>query len=590
MATITGTSGKDTLTGGPGDDDIYGLAGDDTLDGGLGHNVLIGGSGDDLYLVHSRNDYIYDSSGNDSAIVYVDFYKTNKYVENWTWAPGVQKLPYWIDALLPSSAPIDSGLLGAGKTFLFCFPTTAPAYFTADDAKGFQAFNAAQIAFAKQAFAYISSVIDVKFVETSDPTGANTIVMTDNQQTGSAGYAYYPWDDATASDVFLNYGGISVANLTPADGKYAALTMIHELGHALGLKHTFITADATGNTGEGPALPTAEDSTLWSVMSYNDYTASYHLKYSPFDLAALQYLYGPSTAVQTDTTFVLKSTATNMIWDGGGNDTIDGSAQTQAITLYLEPGYWGYIGQKSDLMSTAGQITVNFGTVIENAIGGSGNDVITGNAVNNTLSGGAGNDWLEGLGGNDTINGGAGVDTAAYVHAKSNYTVSVSGNAISVSDKLGTDGNDSLLNIERLQFTDVSVAYDISGIAGECYRLYQAAFDRTPDLTGLGYWIAQMDNGYALKSVAGNFVSSSEFQTLNGVNASDSVFITNIYKNVLHRTPDAGGLQFWLDSLGAGGQSRATVLVNFSESAENQAQVIGKITNGIDYAPYLLHI
>ncbi len=597
MPTINGTSGSDKLTGGTEDDIIFGNGGDDTLDGGLGNNFLYGGSGDDTYLIHSRNDYIYDSSGIDSGTIYVDFYKTNKDVENWAWANGVQKIPYWIDALLPGDAPAYSTLLGQGKTFSYCFATSAPAYLSAEDAKGFLAFNETQIAFAKQALAYISSVIDVHFQETANPDADNTINFMDNTQVGSAGYAYFPYDGPNGSDVFLNYTGNSSGNLTPADGKYSALTMIHELGHALGLKHPFLADDATGKAGDGPALPEAEDSTMWSVMSYNDRSANYHLVYSPLDIAALQYLYGPSKlptayevlhgdGLKSDSTIYLLNDLPNFIWDGGGNDTIDGSTQMQGIHLYLEPGYWGYIGSQSSLISAPGQITVNFGTVIENAIGGTGNDCITGNVADNKLTGGLGNDLIKGLGGNDVIDGGAGIDTAVFAHNKVDYTVSKLTGSYSVLDKQGTEGTDSLLSIERLQFADVSVALDIDGIAGQCYRLYQAAFDRLPDLAGLGYWMGEMDKGVSLTAVANNFLISAEFVKLYGASATDTAFLTSVYENVLHRAPDQAGLDYWLKELTAHTQTHSTVLISFSADTEYQAQIVGKISNGIDFIPY----
>jgi serralysin len=586
MAIINGTSGNDQLTGGPGDDTLYGYGGDDTLDGGAGHNLLYGGSGNDTYLIRSRNDYIYDSSGTDRGIIYVDFYKTTTDVENWSWAPGLQKLPYWIDALLPGDAPGYAGLLGSGKQFQYCFAKTAPSYFSAEDAKEFQAFNDAQIAFAKLAFAYISSVVDVTFVETTNPGGLNTIVLSNNAQVGSAGYAYFPFDGALGSDVFLNYKGTSSSNLNPQDGRYSALTMIHELGHALGLKHPFVVADATGNADEGPALPLAEDSTAWSVMSYNDSPNNYHLQYSPLDIAALQYLYGPSKTLKINTTFVLHNNSTNIIWDGGGVDTIDGSAQVQAINLYLEPGYWGFIGEKSALISGAGQITINFGTTIENAIGGSGNDNITGNDADNALFGGAGNDILKGMAGNDLLDGGSGIDLAVFSHNKIDYTVSKSGVGYTITDKLGVEGTDSLVNIERLQFYDVSVALDIDGAAGQCYRLYQAAFNRLPDLAGLGYWIGEMDKGQSLTSVANNFLIQQEFFALYGNSQTDTDYLTSLYQNVLHRAPDQPGLDYWLKELTDHTQTYSTVLISFSADTEYQAQIVGKISNGIDFIPY----
>ncbi|HJV80714.1 DUF4214 domain-containing protein [Noviherbaspirillum sp.] len=683
---LYGAGGDDTLQGGSGDDYLQGGAGNDTLDGGQGNDYLAGGSGNDTYLIRDRHTSLYDSGGTDSGVIYVDFYKTNPDVENWSWANGVQRLPYWIDDLLPGDAPGYQPLLEGGKTFYYCFPTSIPSQFSAEDQNGFTPFNEQQKTFARQALAYISTVVDLHFVETTDAGALNTIVFANNNQSSSSGYAYFPYDEAIGSDLFLD--NTTPGNLTPQDGQYAALTLIHELGHALGLKHTFSHLSADGSVGEGPYLPAAEESTQWSVMSYSDRPQDYHLRYSPFDIAALQYLYGPSTAVATNNVYTLQTGSTNMIWDGGGSDTIDGSAISQAITLYLEPGYWGYIGEKSSLISSAGQITVNFGSVIEDAKGGSGNDSITGNAVANHLWGGNGNDSMTGAGGNDILDGGAGSDTAIYNGVRANFTVARTTTGFTAVDRVGGEGSDSLLNVETIQFTNTSLslnsdpsiglsyagtasndiidgtggddilygndgndrinsyggndivdgglgidkvilpglssnytvsrtakglavvdnagsqvndtltsverlifsdaayAFDTDGNAGMVYRLYQAAFDRTPDLTGLGFWINSLDVGYSLMNAASGFYNSDEFKTLYGVSPSNSQILTHYYENVLHRAPDAEGFAWWLNVLDSGLASPIRVLVDFSESVENKAQVIGVIQNGIEYIPY----
>jgi hypothetical protein len=141
-----------------------------------------------------------------------------------------------------------------------------------------------------------------------------------------------------------------------------------------------------------------------------------------------------------------------------------------------------------------------------------------------------------------------------------------------------------LANVERLQFSDQTVALDIKGNAGESYRLYQAAFNRTPDKVGLGYWINSMDQGHSLMQVAASFIDSAEFAEKYGANPSDAQYVQALYQNVLHRAPDATGYDFWLHALQIA--PRAEVLVNFSESPENQAQVIGAIANGIGYTPW----
>jgi serralysin len=586
---LYGSGGNDMLVAGNGDDYLAGDDGDDTLEGGIGNATLYGDAGNDTYLIHDRRTVVYDSSGIDSGIVYADFYKTSSTVDNWTWAAGVQKLPYWIDALLPGDAAGYAALLAGGKTFYYAFPKFAPTHFTTQDRNGFQAFTEQQKTFAKQALAYIASVIDVRFVETTDTEAKNTIVFADNQQATSAGYAYNPYTGASGSDVLLNSAG---GNLTPSDGSYAALTLIHEIGHALGLKHPFGHADADGDLGEGPFLPGAEDSTQWSVMSYTSSPSEYHLRYSPLDIAALQYLYGPSTAQKTDDVFTLRTDSSNFIWDGGGIDTIDGSNLTQNLTLYLEAGYWGYIGAKSSLVSSAGQVTLNFGTVVENANGGSGNDVITGNAIANNLVGNAGADALNGMDGDDTLDGGAGNDTldggngmdTVLVHAaRAGFSIVKSGSGFTVTDNSNAQGIDTLTNVERMRFDDKAVAFDTDGIGGQAYRLYQAAFHRTPDLAGLGFWISNMDHGMSLTEVSTRFQTSAEFQTLYGANVAVTGLVNLLYQNVLHRTPQGFETDFWANILNTGQQSRAEVLMNFSESAENKAQVIGSIQNGMDY-------
>jgi hypothetical protein len=142
------------------------------------------------------------------------------------------------------------------------------------------------------------------------------------------------------------------------------------------------------------------------------------------------------------------------------------------------------------------------------------------------------------------------------------------------------------VNVERIAFADVSVALDIDGAAGQAYRLYTAAFDRAPDKAGLGYWIGMLDGGATLEQVAAGFAASSEFASLYGANASDAAFVELLYDNVLHRAAEGAGRQFWIDALALHGVSRAQVLAQFSESGENQAQVIGVIQDGIDFTPW----
>ncbi len=126
------------------------------------------------------------------------------------------------------------------------------------------------------------------------------------------------------------------------------------------------------------------------------------------------------------------------------------------------------------------------------------------------------------------------------------------------------------------------MAFDMNGNMGQVYRLYQAAFDRTPDIGGVGGWTQGMNNGMSLKQVATGFLSSPEFKALYGDNPTNAEFVTLLYNNVLHRAPDTAGYNDWMNGL-AHGTSREDLLIGFSESLENQLSLVGIVQTGIEY-------
>ena len=454
--TLYGGAGNDSLVGGTGNDSLYGDAGNDTLSGGTGIDLLWGGDGNDVYMISSRDFKLYDTGGNDTAIVSTSFVKLPPSIEVVSYASAALALPSWLDALLGGDAAQFAALLGQSKTFSYVYPSALPAYDTDPaHALGYLPFNAQQKAFSVLAMNYVSSVIDLRFAQAGAVSALNTIAFANNTQTDSAGYAYLPSDAALGSDVFLDRG--EPGNLAPVDGSYAAATMIHELGHAMGLKHPF-----QSDVNEAPYLPASEDITAWTQMSYNSDPAQDHAVYSPLDIAALQYLYGPSTTARTgDDSYTVSASAANFIWDGAGKDTLSAAALSKSVTLYLEPGYWGFVGSKAATITSAGQVTVNFGSVIENLVGGAGNDSLYGNASANTVTGGLGDDTLYGAGGDDTLDGGAGTDTASYSGLKADYTITPIAGGYTVSG--GSEGSDTLRNVEFVSFGGVAVSLAASG-------------------------------------------------------------------------------------------------------------------------------
>ena len=180
------------------------------------------------------------------------------------------------------------------------------------------------------------------------------------------------------------------------------------------------------------------------------------------------------------------------------------------------------------------------------------------------------------------IDGREGLDTVRIAGAADAFAIAKTAQGF----RLERDGQRlDLQQVERLQFVDKTVALDIDGSAGQVYRLYQAAFDRKPDLAGVGYWIHQAGTGLTLLETARSFIASQEFADRYGARVGTDGFVKALYQNVLHRAPDQGGFDYWMKVLD-GGMERAQALVEFSESAENVAQVVGTIANGFEYTPW----
>jgi hypothetical protein len=255
-----------------------------------------------------------------------------------------------------------------------------------------------------------------------------------------------------------------------------------------------------------------------------------------------------------------------------------------AITPYLTD-----VVVVNSLSNTSATVDIsNFGGVV---IAGKGVNVI-GLTTNNHLiaSGnamytfGAGNQTMDLAGSNAVINGGDGIDTVimqdqAYSPIAINTTMSGS---TTITQVWSGQGVSTLTNVDYLQFGNQTIAIDV-GIgqnAGEAYRLYQAAFNRTPDQTGLDNWITQLDQGASIISVANAFINSAEFAKAYGANLSNGALVNALYSNVLHRAADTSGSAYWINALN-NGTSRAQVLELFSESVENVGNTASLIGQGI---------
>ena len=257
----------------------------------------------------------------------------------------------------------------------------------------------------RSALAGWSSVANLSFTEVSDTADGQVgdlrfggYALTDSD---TAAFAFLPGGSPIAGDVWV---GFATNESAPSPGSYDYLTFVHEIGHALGLKHSF---EASGTSNY--VLRGRYDDVRYTVMSYND---SYDFQPTGpmlFDIAAIQYLYGSNDSWQTgDNVYRWDATAQifETIWDAGGNDTIDASNQLKGVEINLNSGEFSSIGQNIYNYSTGASrndfLTIAYGAVIENAIGSDYNDTLIGNSADNVLDGGKGRDTLRGGAGNDT--------------------------------------------------------------------------------------------------------------------------------------------------------------------------------------------
>ena len=282
---------------------------------------------------------------------------------------------------------------------------------------------------------------------------------------------------------------------------------------------------------------------------------------------------------------------------GAGNDTYyvdstgDSVTETTNVSGSATLGFRLALDLSGSVDKVIASISYTLGSNLENLdlaagggnLTGTGNEldnVLTGNEGSNTLAGGAGNDTLTGGAGNDSLDGGAGLDIASYSLSRVSFTVTASGTGFTVADTTGANGTDTLSNVERISFADGSLGLDISGTSGQMYRLYKAAFNRIPDAPGLGWNIGLVDGGLTLAQMSAAFVASAEFSSTYG-SLTNTQFLDQLYLNVLSRPADPVGAAWNLNLLDTNAVDRPGMLAAYSESAENQAAVIGQIQDGI---------
>ena len=488
--------------------------------------------------------------------------------------------PYWINSLA-SDWKLELASFGAAPAHRIgiSFPTTLPSSFPFNEYSTIKTFSSEDRAKTWALLHKIETLIDVRFFDSTDPTADNNVSFFQTDLPSGIlglGYVIYP----------NNFPGAAVMNsaIDIAHEPIAGYALLHEIGHTLGLKHPF----------DGIIrLKEQEDNHTATVESYSGLgyvsenpSASYIDDFASLDVAALQYLYGPSKSARTgDDTYKPSETKTNFIWDGGGIDTIDASAASTGATIYLTPSEWGFFGKSAATFITApGQITVNPLSAIENAIGSAHDDFLHGNGFDNTLSGGNGNDKLTGHAGNDILDGGRGIDTAVFNGPRANYAIQRSTAGIAVTDSIGTDGNDALTSIERLEFSDNNLAFDLQGDAGHAAKVIGAVFggDAIKNTAIAGVGIGLIDAGITAEGLAEAALAYVLGTSLNSHSA-----VSLLYKNIVGVTASAQDIAGLSETIDAGFYS----IGGFAAAAANldinlvNIDFVGLSHAGLSYLP-----
>lgn len=335
----------------------------------------------------------------------------------------------WSSGSLSYSFPVQASFYGAG-------------YGSGETASNFAALNAAQQTAVRSALTSYASVANFSFTQMTETATQHATLRFAQSDAPYTAWAYFPGTAAESGDAWFNQSDGYYS--TPYKASYAYTTVLHEIGHAIGLEHAH----------EHNVMPVNRDSMEYTVMSYRSYiggstssgytneTWGFAQSLMIYDIAAVQHMYGANyNTYAGSTSYSWSSTTGEMfingagqgapggnqifltVWDGGGRDSYDLSNYTNALAIDLRPGFWTTtsVAQLAKLVYDGSQIaTGNIAnalqhngdarSLVEDAIGGSAGDSIVGNIAANALSGMGGNDAIYGGDGDDSLIGGTGAD------------------------------------------------------------------------------------------------------------------------------------------------------------------------------------
>ncbi len=429
---------------------------------------------------------------------------------------------------------------------------------------------------ALQQWSNVANLQFVKINEITNEVGDIRIAYSEDLNTSVLAWSYLPSDAAQAGDIWINSASIlNTEDWNP--GSISFETILHEIGHTLGLKHPF----TDPNHPDAATLPSEQDSTIHTVMSYtysnlqgqtgNEF--SFHPT-TPmvFDIAAIQYLYGTNLRYHVGNDAYEFNDANiyhQTIWDAGGTDTFRYTGSIPCA-IDLNPASGSFIGQSVYVQDNG----ANFGSPVPNIW------IANNCAIENAVTGQA-NDRLTGNNGSNILDGNNGIDTVRIFGSQSGFILSKTSSNSFVLDELNNAGNhDTLLNIERLEFDDTHLALDLDNHAGQVAKLLGAVFGTTsvsnPSYVGIG--LNQADRGLDYDQLGQYALDAAGLTTHEEI-------VTRLWQNLYDSTPSNAEKSPYVRMLDSGEISSGALAILAADSGlnTNHINLLGLTQNGIAY-------
>ena len=440
----------------------------------------------------------------------------------------------------------------------YCFLDSNPSN---DSKTEFLTLNEIQKGSVKKALDTLSQFCNVIFVLTTDQNNANIRygnASIPSTEAGEERVIKYGSGGITQSDIFFNRSDVDTTDF--GLGGYGFQTILHETLHSLGLKHpgNYNGVELNNNP---PYAPPAFDNQHYTIMSYINDQFTYANPQTPgmLDIAALQSLYGPPVSksltvftIQTDREYVMTAPI------GALGSTVDGSRLTSDSIISLTPGTFSSMGvtQKGNL--SVENIYIPLGSQYTQANCGSGSDLVICNDLGNVINLGIGS---------DTVIGGIGFDTVNIPNNFKNFNYTSNASEIDLTEVVSGAKQYKLLNVERVRFLDLTVAFDItSGNAGIALEILGVIFGKTfnSNQKQTGQAISFLDSGKAPIDLV-KFTLNAKYP----LGIDNQTEIKLLYQNLLNTQPNLSDLSFWNDQLLNGTYTQSSLALMASQTQMN---------------------